>query len=301
MRGSSFGYLVKEGARSIYANRLMSVAAVGVLAACLMLIGSAALFSLNINQMVSFVEDQNEVVVFVRDDADQATIDAIDASLHMIANINQIEYVSREQGLEEQRDAFGEDAYLLDPLAEDNPLPNSFRISVDDLSLLPDTLAKIDAISGVDFSRAPEEMADTITGVKRAVYVAGSSVVIILAVVSLIIIANTIKVTVFNRRKEINIMKYVGATDSFIRLPFLVEGMLLGLISALLAFGIIWLTYDSIIDWLHSFSSAWIGGLLKNAIPFEVIGLRMLGAFSLAGMGIGMLGSMIFVRRYLKV
>lgn len=292
---------MKEGARSIYANRLMSVAAVGVLAACLMLIGSAALFSLNINQMVSFMEDQNEAVVFVRDDADQATIDAIDASLHMIANISNIEFVSREQGLEEQKASFGENAYLLDPLEEDNPLPNSFRVSVDDLSQLTDTLAKIEAISGVDYARAPEDMAETITGIKRAVYVAGSSIVIILAVVSLIIIANTIKVTVFNRRKEINIMKYVGATDSFIRLPFIVEGMLLGLISALLAFGIVWLTYDNIIGWLHGFSATWIGGMLKNTIPFEEIGLKMFGAFALAGMGIGVFGSMIFVRRYLKV
>jgi cell division transport system permease protein len=111
MRGSSFGYLVKEGARSIYANRLMSLAAVGVLAACLMLIGGAFLFSLNVNSVVGYVEDQNEVVVFVQDDADEDTIQAMDSSLRAIGNVSQVLYISREQGLQDQMASWGEDAY----------------------------------------------------------------------------------------------------------------------------------------------------------------------------------------------
>ena len=160
---------------------------------------------------------------------------------------------------------------------------------------------RLESISGVSAVRAPDAVAEAFSSIKRAVSVSGMFIVAILIVVSLVIIANTIKVTVFNRRKEINIMKYVGATDAFIRLPFFVEGFLLGLLSALLAFGLLWVGYNYVLDAVSLNPSAFIQSAYQNTIPFEEVALELLAWFAGGGIGIGVFGSMFFVNRYLKV
>ena len=221
MRGSSFGYLIKEGAKSVYANRLMSFASIGTLVACMLLIGSSLLFSMNVNQIVGYAEQQNEVDIILSDDLDDAQIEDIGVQLDMIDNIYNKTYVSKDELLEEQKAQSEELASLISGLEGDqNPLFNSYRVNIRDLSLLTGTVMQNEEIEGIDKILSPYSVAEAFTSIKRAVSISGLFIVAILIVVSLLIIANTIKVTVFNRRKEINIMKYVGATDSFIRLPF---------------------------------------------------------------------------------
>lgn len=174
----------------------------------------------------------------------------------------------------------------------ENPLPNSFRLRIKDLSILSSTIMKLEAVEGIESVKAPTEVAEILSSIKRAVYSGGMFIVLILMAVSLVIIANTIKITVFNRRKEINIMKYVGATDGFIRLPFIVEGFLLGIISAVLAFGVLWLGYNYVLQVLAENPSAWINQIYQNTIPFQKVALQMAAWFGGGGIGIGVFGSM---------
>lgn len=299
---SSFGYLLKEGGRNIKANRQMSVASIGVLVACMLLIGAAVLFSMNVNSIMGYIEAMNEMVVFVQDDADQATIDALGQSLKSDRNISSVTYTSKEDALKEQMSIMEDAADLLEGLqGDENPLPASYSIQLKDLELLDETVARINNMPGVNYAVAPTDVAATLVDVKKGVSTAGFLIVAILGMVSVIIVSNTIKVTVFNRRKEISIMKYVGATDTFIRIPFLVEGMIIGLVSALLAFGLLWAGYDYVLRWLGETGSSWLQMAYANLIPFDSIGLQLLGGFTAAGVSFGVLGSLFFLGRYLKV
>ena len=301
MKGSSFSYLIKEGARNIWVNRMMSLASIGILVSCMLLIGSAILLSINLNGMVSYVENQNEMVAFLEDSADDVTVSAVEAALNSNDNVDSFAFVSREEALEHYSEIVPDS--LLENLEQDKEevFPLSFRITLKDLSLIDETTAQIESIPGIMRVNAPTNVAETVTGIKRAVYICGSGIVIILLAVTLIIIANTIKVTVFNRRKEINIMKFVGATDRFIRMPFVVEGILLGVISACIAYLLLWGGYTYLINYVQTQASATLSAFLKNLVPFSQVAKQLLASFAVGGIAIGVFGSTIFVRKHLKV
>ena len=277
---NSFGYLVKEGLHNIRANRQMSVASIGVLIACMVLIGGALLLSLNINSLMGYVESFNEVVVWIDDDLGSAGTERLKAEIDDLPNIASKQYISKEDALKELSDTLGSQSFLegFEQYADENPLPASFRLKVNSLENLPETV-----------------------GIKTAIHVAGLTIVAILMVVSIIIIANTVRVTIFNRRREINIMKYVGATNAFIRFPFLVEGMVIGLISALIAFGLLWVGTHFLYQWVGQSASGWLQLAYQSLIPFVSIAPQMLLGFVAAGVLFGMVGSFIFVGKYLKV
>lgn len=301
MKGSSFTYLLKEGARNIWVNRLMSLASIGILVSCMLLIGSAILLSINLNGMVNYVELQNEMVAFLEDSAGDADVKAVKTALDKNDNVDSYSFVSREEALERYSEIVPDS--LLESLEadKDEVFPLSFRITLKDLSQIEETIAQIESIPGVMQVNAPTNVAETVTGIKRVVYIGGSGIVIILLSVTLIIIANTIKVTVFNRRKEINIMKFVGATDLFIRMPFVVEGILLGVISACTAYLILWGGYTYLLDYVQIQASTGLAAFLKNLVPFSQVAKQLLASFLTGGVAIGVFGSMIFVRKHLKV
>lgn len=302
MTSSSLGYLLCEGGRNIKANRQMSIASIGVLVACMLLIGVAVLFSLNVNSIMGYVESINEVVVFVQDDASADTVQQLGKGLKADANIATSQYVSKEDALKRQMELMAGAAGLLAGLGGDeNPMPASYRISLKDLGELSATLARIEALDGVDYVSASADIASTLVDIKHGVTTAGVFIVAILGMVSVIIISNTIKVTIFNRRKEISIMKYVGATDMFIRIPFLVEGVIIGLTSAILAYGFLWAGYEYTMEWLAQTQSSWLMIAYENLVPFADVSLTILAGFTLAGGAFGILGSLFFVSKYLKV
>lgn len=300
MRGSSLGYLIKEGAKNIYVNRLMSFASIGTLVACMLLIGASLLFSMNVNSIVGYMEQQNDVPVILAEGLSQEDKDRIDSEIDAIENIYDITFISKDEllqeytGDEEMKDLFS-------MLENDNPLFDSYVVRVRDQSQMASTVMQLEAIDGVDEVRAPTDVPEIITSIKRAVATAGFMVVAILLVVSLVIIANTIKVTIFNRRREINIMKYVGATDMFIRLPYFVEGFLLGLFSAMAAFCLLWFGYDYVMQAISLNTTSWFQQAYQNMIPFKRVALNMFAYFSCGGIAIGVFGSMFFVNKYLKV
>ena len=303
MRGSSFGYLLKSGFKNLYHNRLMSAASIGVLVACMILIGGAALLSLNVRNIVGVAGEENEVVVFLEDGLSQDEIEQIGISINKLGNIEDLDYVSKEEALktEQEKEKWGG---LLDGLSEeDNPLPASYRIHLVDITenKLIRTCEQLAKIEGIEDYNAPYKEASILTDIQNAVTLVGFIVVVSLIVVSIMIIANTIKITVFSRSKEIYIMKLVGATDTFIRLPFMIEGILIGVIAAMLAFGILWLGYDYAIQAVQTTTSSWLSITSDSLVEFEDIAAYLLGFFAAMGAGIGMFGSVIFVRKHLKV
>jgi len=298
---NSWGYLIKEGFRSIKANRQMSIASIGILMACMLLIGAAVIFSLDVNEVVGYVESRNEIVAYVKDGISDEENTEIGLEIAKIENVAEVTYVSKEAALNEVRASVANYEQLLQALEDDNPLPASYRIKLKQNSDLKTAVGKIEAINYIDSVTAPTDVANTIANIKKSVNFVGAVLVIILGLVSVIIISNTIKVTVFNRRREINIMKYVGATDTFIRLPFLVEGVIIGLTAALLAFLILWIAYSYVVEWISSSGSSWMMQVSANFIPFTSIALEMLGGFVAAGCLFGIAGALFFVSRHLKV
>lgn len=303
MKFSGVKYLVKESFRSLWVNRMMSLASIGTLLACLILIGVSVLFSLNINSLIGHVENQNEVVVFLKMDVDEAGIEKVRGTLEMMDNVDRTVFISKEEGLRQQMEIFGEDKEYFEALLEEgeNPIPDSFRVTLKNVDLLDAAVESISEIEEVDVVSAPEQVAGIITGIKRAAYVIGIVLAVILVVVSFLIISNTIRVTVFNRRKEINIMKYVGATDGFIQFPFILEGIIIGLIAGVLAFGIIAVGYDIVLDWMRGDVFGVMGAFASETIEFKEIAGGLFAGFCIGSAGIGMVGSAIFVRKYLKV
>lgn len=300
---NSFYYLVKQGFRNLWNNRLMSLASIGVLVSCMLLIGAAALLSINISSVISALEDQSEAIVYLDDGISDDKIEEVRAAIIETGKVTTVDFISKEDALRDMMDSLGDDGILFDAYSQDgsNNLPDSFRVKFDDVSNLSYTISQIEAIDGVYSTSAMTEVATVITGLKRMVYIGGTVIIGILIVVSLMIIGNTIKITVFSRRREINIMKYVGATNGFIRLPFIVEGVSLGIISGALSYGLIYFAYDYLTKWVATQGSGWFTNIISELVPFSVISMELLAGFLVGGALIGIFGCLVSLGKHLKV
>ena len=304
MTFSSFRYLIKEGFKGIVSNRMMSVAAILVLVACMLLIGGAFLFAENINSVLDFISDQTEMYVNLNDERDKLVDDQIENKLNELSAVETVTYIPKEEGFQDFLDTLGDKAHdLLKDMAESNPpADDAFLVKLNDTSQMREVQVLMENTNGVSDVTAPTTLADTLTNMKKMVNIAGVIIVLVLIIVSLVITANTIKLTVFNRRKEINIMKYVGAMDSFIRLPFIVEGILIGTIAAVISIFITWGYYSYIIKWVAEWD---VGGMLTSAmgslVQFKDIAYELVGYFLGGGIVVGVLSSSIFVKKHLKV
>ena len=298
---NSFFYLVKQGFKNLWNNRLMSLASVGVLVSCMLLIGAAALLSVNVSSIVDAVEDQSEAVVYLDENLDSASVENVRAGIISSGKVSTIEFISKEDALFSMMESLGDDGILFEAYQKDNNLPDSFRITFTDVSDLKDTVYYLESIEGVYSVSALTEVAEVITGVKNMAYIGGTIIIGLLIAVSLMIIGNTIKITVFSRRREVNIMKYVGATNGFIRLPFIVEGVSLGIFSGALSYGIIYFAYDYIVNWVSSQTASWFGKMVSELVPFSEISQYLLLGFIGGGAFIGLFGCVAFIGKHLKV
>jgi cell division transport system permease protein len=292
MKFSSIRYLLSEGFRNIWQNRFMAVASIGVLVSCLLLTGGSYLTYVNINGAFQWAYSQNVVVVFADLDCDVPQIEAIQNSLKSIDNISDVTYISKDEALEKYADDIPE-ATFNDLQGSNNPMQDSFVVKFKDLSQFDDTLTQISQIENVDDISSNRDIATTLTKVRQVVLSIGFAIVLLLLLVSLFIIANTIKLTVYNRRLEINIMKAVGATNNFIRIPFLIEGMVLGLISSLFSFVLIQIGYNYLAS-KFTFSS------MLGLVGFSTVWPVLLIGFLFIGLITGMVGSGISVTKYLR-
>lgn len=298
---NSFFYLVKQGFKNLWNNRLMSLASIGVLVSCMLLIGAAALLAVNVSSVVDELEDQSEAIVYLDDNTTEDDQARIRKAIIATGKIATVEFVPKGEALSQMMSAMGDEGLLFEAYKEDNNLPDSYRITFDDVSDLESTVAAIENIDGVLSVSAMTEVANVITGLKKMAYVGGIIIIGLLIAVSLMIVGNTIKITVFSRRREVNIMKYVGATNGFIRLPFIVEGMSLGVISGAISYGLIYFGYDYFTKWVLSQKSEWFSMLVSGIVPFAAISHYLLLGFLGGGAIIGIFGCVTFIGRHLKV
>ena len=289
----NFGYLLREGFRSVWKNRLMAAASIIVLTACILITGLAALVFINVNYVFEQVAHQNVVVVWLQRDVTDADIEAVGDELNAMSNVSGVEFLSKEEILDRYAKEMGSEE-LYEALKEDNPMQDSYIVTFYDLSLFEQTLDDIRDLPQTESIEAQTKLADQLSQLRNILMIAGAVVVVLLVLVSLFIISNTIKLTVYSRRLEIGIMKAVGATNFFIRTPFVVEGAVIGLLSALVAYLVTWLAYDRV---MMLFGGEVIGmGLLS----FRSMWWIVLLAYLAGGVLTGMVGSAISMGRYLK-
>ncbi|MCI5947955.1 MAG: permease-like cell division protein FtsX [Oscillospiraceae bacterium] len=295
MKGTSLSYLTREGFKNIWVNRLLSLATVVVLISCLIIVGSGTLIYLNINSLLDIIEGQNIVMAYVDDNADDVATQMLGVELRNLPNVANVEFVSKEDALKRQIASYGENMEILNGLPEDI-LPDAYKITVDDLTLFDETVEKIRGLDNVLEIQENSELAAKLANIRDAVTYISLGIVSILFFVSLFIVSNTIRITIFNRRLEISIMKAVGATNSFIRWPFVVEGVLLGVISAVIALGVEYGIYEIASIWLENI----LGPLGGKPVEFLSAIWLILAVFLFIGVFIGAFGSAISLNKYLK-
>jgi cell division transport system permease protein len=288
-------YFLKEGFRNVWVNRLMSLASVSVLIVCLILLGTSLLVSYNIKALIGQIEDNNQIMVYLKKGTSQADVTAVGDRIRDLGNVKKVAFISKQQALSIQKQQLGKDADLLEGLDKDNPLPDTYQVQLRDMSRYAETVGDLTRIKGVDNVKEHVELAQKLANINHVVNLAALWLVLILAVVSLFIIANTIKAAMYVRKREINIMKFVGATDGFIRWPFVVEGVILGITSGVLALFIQWYLYNRLIS-----SVVGVLGIVRPLEFSRVSSVAALG-FILLGIFVGVCGSLVSIRKYLKV
>lgn len=295
MKNRNIRYLTREGIKNIGINRLMSVASIAVLMSCLVIIGFAFMLFLNVDSMLRYVESQNVVMAFCDADASEDTVNKARSSLESIENVSSCVVVSREEAFESVKEAYGDNAEILSNL-DPAFLPVGFRLTVDDMSLFDETVAKISAVEAIDSVQQNSSLASKLEEIRKAISYISIGVIIVLFIVSMFIIANTVRITMFSRKLEISIMKAVGATNWFIRWPFLVEGIVIGLISAIVSFFVLALLYHLLAGPFASIFAI-LGNTVVNFWEYAVI---ILVGFLSVSVVTGGLGSLISMRKYLR-
>ena len=302
MNWSSFKYLVGQGLHSMVKNRLMSVASIGVLTVCLLITGVAGLFTLNVGSLMDYLGSQNETVVYLDEDLTEEGLAAVDSALRSISGLREVTYVSKDEALERMKESMGDNAYLFDVFeGSENPFLANYRVVLDDVSDLPEIQPQLEAIEGVSSVGAPMQLSQMFTSVHKGVSLVCVILVAVLGFVSVVVISNTIRLTVFARRKEINIMKYVGATNGFIRLPFFVEGVTVGLIAGAIATVVVLGGYQLLLIYAVKLPGFWGTLLAGTLLPLADVWYLVLGGFVLFGVLIGSIGTASSIRKYLKV
>ena len=295
MKNRNIRYLTHEGIRNIGINRLMSVASVAVLMSCLVIIGFAFMLFLNVDSMLSYVESQNVVMVFCDVGADDATVSKTQTALEGIENIATCDMVSREEAFNSVKEAYGDNAEVLKNL-DPSFLPVGFRVTVADMGLFDETILKISAVETVDSIQQNSNLASKLEEIRTAISFISIGVIIVLFIVSMFIIANTVRITMFSRKLEISIMKAVGATNWFIRWPFLVEGIVIGLISSIVSFFVLAILYHLLAGPFASIFAI-LGNTVVNFWEYAIV---IFIGFLTVSVVTGGLGSLISMRKYLK-
>lgn len=295
MKSNNIGYLLLEGLKGIFLHGFMSFAAVCVTVACLLIIGSFSSLMYNVNLIVEDLNQTNEILVYVESELDEAQAKSVGTKINRIDNVLESTFVSREEALERFiADHNGDPAFNG---VDSSDLRHRFRVILEDNSLMEETCSQIKQIDGVANINAAFELAEGFTTLQRVLQIASTGIIVVLLVVSLLIISNTVKLAMYDRRDEIAIMKMVGATNGFIRLPFVVEGFTLGMVGAALAFFTEWGLYDYLVMRINEVD--FLG--LFPFVPFtEFIG-PMVITFTSAGLFVGIVGSWTSIRKFMDV
>ena len=295
MRFSTKQYFIKETYKSIRRNGFMSFASISTVAVSLLVLGMFLMIFLNTNNLAQYLENQVQISVYMQDSATDKELASVKDKLTKMPGVVKVTQVNKQQALERFKKRLGDQEQLLTSLGKENPFPNSFEVQVDNPDRIKVLTPQIGQLPKVETAKFGQEVVEHLFQLTKILRLGGIVLVVFLAMATLFIISNTIRLTVFARRKEVIIMKYVGATDWFIRWPFLLEGMTLGFFGAVVAFVLINSIYASLLDRIHA-TLAFLP-LLPTSPLLLYVDLFLLAA----GTGIGALGSYISLRKFLRV
>ncbi|MBO5858758.1 MAG: permease-like cell division protein FtsX [Clostridia bacterium] len=290
-------YLTKEGFRNLKVNKLMSFASVTVLFSCLMLVGIAFMLLVNIDAFISSIESENVILAYVDDRATDIEIKKVGVDLEKIPNVESVVMVSKEEAYKDILADMDENLKIYLEGLDENPLPDAYKITVGEMTAFEDVVNQVKGVTNIFRVRENSSLARQLSDLRDSVTYISIGIIILLLIVSLFIISNTIKVTMFTRRLEISIMKSVGATNSFIRWPFMVEGMVIGVISGVLATVAVWIISEFALGSLTA-SLSIVGASVK--VNFIDYALWLALAFIGIGVFTGVFGSATSMRKYLK-
>ncbi|MDE6780587.1 MAG: ABC transporter permease [Ruminococcus sp.] len=302
MKLSGFKYLTDQGVENIWKNKMMAFATFCVLLISLLLVGVAGLFYININSIIMGLTDHNEIAVYLNVGTPEERVAEIEAELSAIDNINKVEHITKQQALERMENWIDSKGRVIFNYIEGHDfMPDGFSITIKSNDLINDTTASIAMIPDVQEVNSSTQVAEFLIDLRKIATLIAGAVIVALSIVSLIMISNTTKASVYARREEIQIMKYVGATNIFIRMPFFVEGMITGFFSGTGAFFITWVIYRSIYRTLNSLPALMRAFNAGNIIPFSQVRIYVLLGYLLIGSLLGAVGSVISTRKHINV
>ena len=295
MKLNNLGYLLKEGFRGIFLHGFMSFAAVCVTVACLVIVGSISILAYNLDLMVQELNQTSEILVYIDSSLSDAEARSVGTKINQLDNVLQATFVSREEALENFiADHDGDSAFSG---VQAGDLRHRYVVVLEDNTKMEQTDQQLKDIPGVAKTNAAYELAEGFSTIQDVLHMVSLALIAVLLVVSLLIISNTVKLAMYDRKDEIAIMKMVGATNGFIRLPFVVEGFSLGMIGAILAFGLEWVAYDAMIQRIALVDSL----QLFTFVSFQEVLIPMVAVFGAAGMFVGIVGSWTSIRKFMNV
>ena len=296
MKINNLGYLIKEGFHGIFLHGFMSFAAICVTIACLLIVGSFSILAYNLDVMVDKLNQTSEIMVYVDSSLSDAEARSVGTKINQLDNVQNAVFVTREEALEKFISDHDNNAAFNGVQSQD--LRHRYVVTLEDNTLMKQTDNQLKAIPGVAKTNAAYELAEGFTTIQNVLNIASIALIAMLLVISLLIISNTIKLAMYDRKDEIAIMKMVGATNSFIRLPFVVEGFTLGMIGAILAFGLEWVLYDALVEKINTVDAL----RLFEFVPFTGdLLIPMLATFGAAGLFVGIVGSWTSIRKFMDV
>ena len=295
MRLNNIGYLLKEGIRGIFLHGFMSFAAVCVTVACLVIVGSFSILAYNLDVMVEELNQTSEILVYVESSLTDAEAKSIGTKINMLDNVLQATFVSREEALQDFINDHEGDSAFSGVQATD--LRHRFIVTLEDNTQMEQTDNHLKQIPGVAKTNAAYELAEGFSTIQSVLHIVSYAIIAVLLIVSLLIISNTVKLAMYDRKDEIAIMKMVGATNGFIRMPFVVEGFTLGMVGAIAAFGIEWGMYDTLVKRISEVDSL----QLFTFVPFQELLIPMIVVFAAAGMFVGFVGSWTSIQKFMDV
>lgn len=301
MKLSGVKYLIDQGTENIWKNKMMAFATFCVLLISLMLVGVSVLFYINIDSIIGGISNKNEIAVFIDDSATQEQIDKLGNNLSDIDGVSEVTFESKDEAFQAMMKSMPEYERIFNSLGNDNPLVDGYKVKVNDIERVPEIIDVIEKLDNIYYIKASQEFVNILMELRRVVTLIATAVIIGLIIVSMIMISNTTKASVFSRREEIQIMKYVGATNGFIRIPFFIEGMITGFFSGAGAFLLTLLAYRSTFNILSQNVGVMNVIGMGSLIPFGRIQFYVLGAYILAGAFIGGLGSVLCTRKHINV
>ena len=301
MNPKKISYIFKQAFKSMWRNRMMGAASIGSVTAVLILLGFVLIIVLNVNNLAMVAKETfDQIAVYIVEGMEEEQIEEMGSSFRQIDGVMAVAFQTKDYALESVKEDWGEDAIYLQDLRE-NPFPDTYIVQLSDVSKSDEVIAKLETFEGVDEVRYYQQAVNTLIKMSDFVKRFGAGIIIALLLISVFIISNTIKITVLSRQREIELMQYIGASNGYVRGPFILEGVMLGLLGSVMAILLIMLGYSYTINYLAGRYVALISGMSGYLVGVEMVINDLIIIFMTIGIGIGILGSLVSLKKFLSI